>query len=107
MSVIALISVINHYQIYGLHLFWDSLEILLVPLFNSLSASQNYFVEEQQWYYLTHSKRDKGVHIFPKGISSEENLIERFEFDFAYFKGAVQHFNLIFFLNIYVTYSPK
>ena len=26
------------------------------------------FVEEQQWYYLTQSWRDKGVHAFPKGL---------------------------------------
>ena len=27
------------------------------------------FTEEQQWYYLTHSNMDKGIHTFPKGMS--------------------------------------
>ena len=39
--------------------------------------------EEQQWYYLTHSLEDKGVHIVPKGICSKVNVIARLEFELA------------------------
>ena len=39
----------------------------LCGLFNAKAI----LVEEQQWYYLTHSWRDKEVHAFPKGINPE------------------------------------
>ena len=32
-------------------------------------------LEEQKWYYLTHSLKDKGVHTFPKGIFPKVNVI--------------------------------
>ena len=47
----------------------------LVSLFNGISTLFRLFyakailLEEQWWYYLTHSWEDKGVHTFPKGIS--------------------------------------
>ena len=34
---------------------------------------------------------DKGVHTFHKGISAEVNVIERLEFELAFFQAAVQH----------------
>ena len=49
--------------------------------------------EEQKWNYLTHSWKDKGVHIFPKGIYPKVNVIERLEYELAYYDSAVQRFN--------------
>ena len=48
-------------------------------------------LEEQQWYYLTNNQGDKGVHTFPKGISSKVNVIARLVFELGYFEVAVQH----------------
>ena len=69
------------------HLFADS-EIVtsivrfgLVSLFNGISSLFRLFnakailLEEQSWYYLTHSWEDKGVHSFPKGICPKVNVI--------------------------------
>ena len=43
--------------------------ISLVSLFNDISTFLDYlmpiFVEEQLWYYLTHSWENKRVYIFP------------------------------------------
>ena len=50
-------------------------------------------VKEQQSYYLTHSKRDKGVHAFPKSISLKVNVIVQLGFELAHFETAVQPFN--------------
>ena len=50
-------------------------------------------LEEQSWYYLTHSWEDKGVHTFPKGICPRVNVIERLEFELAYYDSAVHRFN--------------
>ena len=36
---------------------------------------------------------DKGVHTFPKGISSKVNVTMRLEFELIYFGVAVQHFS--------------
>ena len=41
-------------------------------------------LEEQYWYYLTHSWEDKGVHTFPKGICPKVNVIARLEYKLAY-----------------------
>ena len=47
----------------------------LLLLFNGISTLFRLFnakailLEEQLWYYLTHSWEDKGVHTFPKSIS--------------------------------------
>ena len=48
----------------------EHLKYSLVSLFNGISSHVVYLmpihVEEQQWYYLTHSWDDEGVHTFPK-----------------------------------------
>ena len=41
---------------------------------------------EQQWYYLTRSWGNQGVHAFSKGISPKVNVIGRLEFEHAYFE---------------------
>ena len=46
-------------------------------------------LEEEQWYYLTHSWEDKEVHTFPKGICSKVNVIERLEYELAYYDSRV------------------
>ena len=58
-------------------------------LFNAKSI----LLEEQLWYYLTHSWEDKGVHTFPKGICPKVNVIARLEFELAYYDFAVHRFN--------------
>ena len=50
-------------------------------------------IGEQQWYYLTHSWEDKGVHTFPQGICPKVNVIERLEFELAYYDSAIHRFN--------------
>ena len=50
-------------------------------------------LEEQYWYYLTHSWEDKGVHTFPKGICPKVNVIARLEYELAYYDSAVHRFN--------------
>ena len=45
------------------------------------------------WYYLTHGREDKGVHIFLKGICPKVNVIARLKFELAYYDSAVQRFN--------------
>ena len=42
-------------------------------------------------YYLTHSWEDKGVHTFPKGICPKVNVIERLEYELAYYDSAVHY----------------
>ena len=49
------------------------------------------FVEEQQWYNLTHSWRDKGFHAFHKVICPKLNLIAQLKFELAYYDVTVQH----------------
>ena len=71
----------------------------LVSLFNGISTLFRLFnakailQEEQQWYYLTHSWEDKGVHTFPKGICPKVNVIARLEYELAYYDSAVHRFN--------------
>ena len=50
-------------------------------------------LEEQSWYHLTHSCKDKGVHTFPEGICLKVNVIARLEFELAYYDSAVHRFN--------------
>ena len=50
-------------------------------------------LEEQLWYYLTHSWEDKGVHTFPKVICPKVNVIARLEYELAYYDSAVYRFN--------------
>ncbi len=71
----------------------------MVSLFNGISTLFRLFnakailLEEQQGYYLTHSREDKGAHTFPKGICSKVDVIARLEFELAYFEAVVQHFS--------------
>ena len=71
----------------------------LVSLFNGISTLFRLFnaeailLEEQEWYYLTHSWEDKGVHTFPKGICPRVNVIARLEYKLMYYDSAVHHFN--------------
>ena len=68
----------------------------LVSLFNGISTlfwlfnAKAILLEEQYWYYLTHSWEDKGVHTFPKGICPKVNVIARLEYELAYYDSAVQ-----------------
>ena len=80
----------------------DSLFLLwfgLVYLFNGISTLFRLFnakailLEEQCWYYLTHSWEDKGVHTFPKGICPKVNVIARREYELAYYDSALHRFN--------------
>ena len=59
-------------------------KIYWVCLFYGISAFLGFlnvkatFLEEQ-WYYLTHSRENKGIHTFPKGICPKVNVIARLE----------------------------
>ena len=78
-------------------IFWST--SLMVSLFNGISTLFRLFnakailLEEQLWYYLTHSWEDKGVHTFPKGIFPKVNVIARLEYELAYYGSAVHRFN--------------
>ena len=50
-------------------------------------------LEEQYWYYLTHSLEDKGVHTFPQDISLNVNVIAWLEFELAYYDSTVHRSN--------------
>ena len=50
-------------------------------------------MEEQQWFYLSHSWRDKGVYAFPKSISPKVNVIAWLELELTYYKAIVLHFS--------------
>ena len=50
-------------------------------------------LEEQLWYYLTHSWEDKEFHTFPKGICPKVNVIAQLEYELAYYNFAVHRFN--------------
>ncbi len=41
-------------------------------------------VKEQQWHYLTHNWKDKGVHIFPKSIRLKVYVIARLGIELVY-----------------------
>ena len=47
------------------------------------------FLEEQQWYYLSHRWDDIEVYTFPKNIYPKVNVIARLEFELAYYDSAV------------------
>ena len=55
--------------------------------------AQVILLEEQYWYYLTHSWEVKGVHSFPKGICPKVILIVQLEYELAYYNSAVHRFN--------------
>ena len=61
----------------------------LFRLFNAKAI----LLEEQYWYYLTHSWEDKGAHTFPKGICPKVNVIARLEYELASYDSAVHRFN--------------
>ena len=63
--------------------------INLHGLFNAKAL----LLEEQQWYYLTLSWEDKGVHTFPYGICPKVNIIAQLEFELANYDSAVHRFN--------------
>ena len=69
--------------------FLSEWHINLRGLFNTKAV----LVERQQWCYLIHSCRDKGVHTFPKCISLKVNVIERLEFELVYYDVTVRHFS--------------
>ena len=64
--------------------------LVLVLLFNAKSILQ----EEQQWNYLTHSWKDKGIYAFPKDICLKVKKIALLEFELAYYDSAVQPLHL-------------
>ena len=71
---------------------------ILVSLFNGISTFVGYlmskpFLEEQKWYYLTHSWEDKRVHTFLKGLCPKVNVIARLGYELAYYDSAVHRFN--------------
>ena len=78
---------------------YTHVSFVLVSLFNGISTfvrlinAKAILREEQQWYYLTHSWEDKGVHTFPKGICPKVNVIARLEYELAYYDSAVHCFN--------------
>ena len=61
--------------------------------FCKLFNAKAILLEEQYWYYLTHSWEDKGVHTFPKGICPKMNIIARLEYELAYYDSVVHRFN--------------
>ena len=70
----------------------------MVSLFNGISTLRLFnakaiLLEEQYWYYSTHSWEDKGVHIFPKGIWPKVNVIARLEYEPTDYDSAVHRFN--------------
>ena len=73
-------------KIWKLGLVWR--HINLCRSFNAKAI----LPEEQQWYYLTHSWEDKGVHTFPRGICPKVNLIVLMEFELAYYNSTVHRF---------------
>ena len=71
---------------FGFFVQWH---INLCRLFNAKAI----LIEEQWWYYLTHSWKDKRVHTFPKGICPKVNVIARLEYELAYYDSAAHRFN--------------
>ena len=77
----------------------SEVDVGLVSLFNGTSTfcrlcnAKAILLEEQQWYYLTHSWEDKGVHTFPNCVCLKVNVIARLEYELAHYDSAVRHFN--------------
>ena len=63
--------------------------IKLCRLFNA----KEILLEEQPWYYLTHSWKNKGFHTFPKDIYPKVNVITWLEYELVYYDSAVHRFN--------------
>ena len=74
---------------------------VLVSLIKSIPALLGYLMPKQCLYKNRHvsfqpiAKANKGVHIFPKGISPKVNIITQLMFKLAYVEVAVQHFHLL------------
>ena len=68
---------------------FNSQWVLWFGFFRGLFYAKAILLEEQQWYYLTHSWEDKLVHTFPKGICPKVNVIARLEYELAYYDSAV------------------
>ena len=83
-----LIAMLESIQLFGLVTLFNGISTLF-RLFNAKAI----LLEEQLWYYLTHSWEDKGVHTFPKGICPKVNVIARLEYELAYYDSAVHRFN--------------
>ena len=62
---------------------------LVLRSFNAKSI----LLEEQSWYYLTHSWDDKGVHTFPKGICPKVYVTAKLEYEVSYNDSVVHRFN--------------
>ena len=75
------------------HLFVFVFFLMAYQLFLGYLMPKPLLREEQQWYYLTHSWEDKGVHTFPKGICPKVNVVARLEYELAYYDSAVHRFN--------------
>ena len=81
--------------------FMQQIVFGLVSLFNDISIFVGYLMpsrkkKQQLLYYLTHSRRDKVVYTFPKGICPKINVTAQLEFEFANFDSSVQRFNHYF-----------
>ena len=88
-NLISIVSVGYHVtRDTGSNMVWATIQhINLWRLFNAKAI----LVEEQQWYYLNYSWKDKVVHTFPKGICLKLNIIALLEFELAYYDVAVWH----------------
>ena len=64
-----------------------------ISTFVGLFNAEAILFEEQWSYYLTHSLEDEGVHTFLKGICPKVNVIERLEYELAYYDSVVHRFN--------------
>ena len=58
-----------------------------------LSHAKTILLEDQSWYYLTHSERNKGLHTPFKRISPKVDLIAWLEFELAHDDATVLHFS--------------
>ena len=76
-------------MVFGLVWFLCLMAYQLFKLFNAKAI----LLEEQLWYYLTHSWEDKGVHTFPKGICPKVNVIAQLEYELTYYDSTVHRFN--------------
>ena len=67
--------------------------LMAYKTFFRLFNAKAILLEEQLWYYLTHSWEDKEIHTFPKGINPKVNIIARLEYKPPYYDSAVHQFN--------------
>ena len=71
---------------------------------HGLCNNENILLEEQQWWYLTHScGGDKGVKTLGQSFCQKVNVIAQLQFELAYYNSAVQwcnHYNSRTYLSI-------